>query len=437
MNRKIPKEFLERTNLPVAILGDGRSGRGAQSLLKKIGWKSIIFDENGQTFSANDLDGVSLVIYSPGFMPNHPWLKLAQEGGKRVLSEVDFAAHFLDSDVVAITGTNGKSSLTTILAHVWKKLGRHGFACGNLGEPLSSVLANNATLGSTLFVEMSSFQTRGLQVLRPSHTLWTNFSTDHLNYHGTIREYFLCKYRLVERTDPQAVWLTTDVMDAARSFSIEIPVEANVVPEINLELPPDHFLQTHPQRQNLSLCVSWLKQKGFEVGEITNALLDYVPEPHRLTRVCSIDGIEFWNDSKSTNLGSVIAACRNFARKIIWIGGGQSKGENLNQFAASLKPFLSQAFLFGETSFSLNRSMNLVGIPSQVCQSLAEAISKAYNSSQNAVDIVFSPGFASFDHFQNYLQRGNSFIQLVLDLKKMVRRGTQEGTHFLTLSRKY
>ena len=436
MKQEIPEEWSQLTNQPVAILGNGRSGQGAHALLRKIGWDSIIYDQTENDFCANDARKASLVIYSPGFVPDHAWIELAQKSGKTVLSEVDFAAKFLDTDVVAITGTNGKSSLTTILAHVWSKIGRTGFAGGNLGEPLSSILANQDTCQSTLFLEMSSFQARGLQVLKPAHTLWTNYSADHLNYHGSLRDYFLSKYKLVERTDPRSVWLTKQVVEAAGKFSVKIPDGVNVVPEISMNLPSDHFLQTYPQKQNLSLAFAWLKNQGVAENIIVDALLDYKPEPHRLSKVCSINDVEFWNDSKSTNLGSVISACKSFRGKIIWIGGGQSKGEDLGQYARCLKPYVSHAFLFGESSISLNQRMSEAGILTCICQSLSEAISRAYEAAEKAVNVLFSPGFASFDHFKNYLERGNSFIQLVLDLKNMVLKGTQVGSHFHTPSRK-
>ena len=436
MKQEIPEEWSQLTNQPVAILGNGRSGQGAHALLRKIGWDSIIYDQTENDFCANDARKASLVIYSPGFVPDHAWIELAQKSGKTVLSEVDFAAKFLDTDVVAITGTNGKSSLTTILAHVWSKIGRTGFAGGNLGEPLSSILANQDTCQSTLFLEMSSFQARGLQVLKPAHTLWTNYSADHLNYHGSLRDYFLSKYKLVERTDPRSVWLTQQVVEAAGKFSVKIPDGVNVVPEISMNLPSDHFLQTYPQKQNLSLAFAWLKNQGVAENIIVDALLDYKPEPHRISKVCSINDVEFWNDSKSTNLGSVISACKSFRGKIIWIGGGQSKGEDLGQYARCLKPYVSHAFLFGESSISLNQRMSEAGILTCICQSLSEAISRAYEAAEKAVNVLFSPGFASFDHFKNYLERGNSFIQLVLDLKNMVLKGTQVGSHFHTPSRK-
>ena len=220
------------------------------------------------------------------------------------------------------------------------------------------------------------------------------------------------------------------------SGTLTLQTDSAVTPEISIDLPRDHFLNTYPQKQNLSLASAWLKNQGIAEDIIVDALLDYKPEPHRLSKVCSIDEVKFWNDSKSTNLGSVISACKSFPAKIIWIGGGKSKGEDLGEYARSLKPYVSHAFLFGESSTSLHQCMTDAGIFSTISRSLGEAVSQAYDAAQKAVDILFSPGFASFDHFKNYLERGNSFIRFVLDLKNTVLKGTQEGSHFHTPSRK-
>ena len=132
----------------------------------------------------------------------------------------------------------------------------------------------------------------------------------------------------------------------------------------------------------------------------------------------------------------MISACKSFRSKVIWIGGGQSKSEDLGQYARCLKPYISHAFLFGESSTSLHQWMSEAGILTTICKSLNEAVFRAYEAAEKAVDILFSPGFASFDHFKNYLERGNSFIQFVLDLKSTVLKGTQEGSYFHTPRRK-
>jgi len=420
----------------VAILGEGKSGQALQGLLRKLNWDYLTFDQDRNSFDDQDLNQISLVVQSPGFRPDHPWILRAARNGKEIVNEIDFAARFVDGKVIAITGTNGKSSLTTLLAHVWKKIGSSGFAGGNLGRPLSAIVAEEECKNAHIFLEISSFQARNIKFLKPDALLWTNFSTDHLNFHHSEREYFQAKYRLVERTPSASTWVSSQVAEAALSFSSPLSGEVRVVPTESTEsfsLPVDHFLLTYPQRENLALAIAWLRAEGLDLETISVALRDYVPEPHRLSKVCTIHGASFWNDSKATNLGSAVAACRNFSDPVLWIGGGQSKGENLDEYGTALSPYIKKAFLIGETAEMLNQVFSRSGVPAEVCSGLKGAVNRAYDYAQNAVNILFSPGFASFDSFKSYLDRGNSFLQFVLDLKKTGLRDTQVVSPFHSL----
>jgi UDP-N-acetylmuramoylalanine--D-glutamate ligase len=434
--KEFPKDWAGMRECPVAILGEGKSGQALQGLLRKLNWDYLTFDQDRNSFDDQDLNQISLVVHSPGFRPDHPWILRAARNGKEIVNEIDFAARFVDGKVIAITGTNGKSSLTTLLAHVWKKIGSSGFAGGNLGRPLSAIVAEEECKNAHIFLEISSFQARNIKFLKPDALLWTNFSTDHLNFHHSEREYFQAKHRLVERTPSASTWVSSQVAEAALSFSSPLSGELRVVPTESTEsfgLPADHFLLTYPQRENLALAFAWLVAEGLDRQTISAALADYVPEPHRLYKVCTIHGASFWNDSKATNLGSAVAACRNFSDPVIWIGGGQSKGENLDGYGAALSPYIKKAFLIGETAEKLHHVFSRSGVPAEVCSGLKEAVSRAYDYAQNAVNILFSPGFASFDSFKSYLDRGNSFLQLVLDLKKSGLRDTQVVSPFHSL----
>jgi UDP-N-acetylmuramoylalanine--D-glutamate ligase len=435
--KEFPNDWAEMRKWPVAILGEGKSGQALKVLLNKLNWDSITFDQSGNSFDDQDLNEISLVLHSPGFRPDHPWIVRATQYGKEILNEIDFAARFVDGKVIAITGTNGKSSLTTLLTHVWKKIGRNGFAGGNLGRPLSAIVAEEECRDAHIFLEISSFQSRNIKYLNPDALLWTNFTADHLNFHGSEREYFQAKHRLVERTPYSSTWVTSQVFNAAHSLSVPLSEKIRVPPaEFNesLVLPEDHFLLTYPQMENMALASSWLRAQGLDWSTISAAMSDYVPEPHRLSKVCTIDGMSFWNDSKSTNLGSTVAACRNFSEQVIWIGGGQSKGECLNDYGSLLSPYIKKAFLIGETAKKLSHVFSGCGVQAEVCTGLKEAVRRAYEYAQKTVNILFSPGFSSFDNYKNYLHRGNSFLQFVLDLKKTGLRDTQVVSSFHSLS---
>jgi UDP-N-acetylmuramoylalanine--D-glutamate ligase len=224
---------------PVAVLGAGVSGQGVRALLAAFGARSVLYDEKGddteRRFTACEAAGHGLVVFSPGFAPEHPWLAVARTAGCTCLGELDFASLFWCGELVAITGTNGKTTLTEFLAHALNAAGRPAYATGNVGYPFSrlvveqngggagpgagvvrppdaSASAATISMGPVIAVcEVSSFQAETLQHLRPTATLWTNFAEDHLERHRGMSAYFSAKWRLVERTPPGAVLMGSSV----------------------------------------------------------------------------------------------------------------------------------------------------------------------------------------------------------------------------------
>ena len=191
---------------PVAILGDGVSGTGVKKLLDRLHWKSKIFDEKGIPLTYSKLKNSSIVVVSPGFSPDHPWIQLVREMNLLLLSEIDFAAYFLPSSPIAITGTNGKTTLSSLIAHVYNKLGEKTVLAGNMGYSLSEYLSGSIGLNEKVILEISSFQSWDLSILKPKASIWTNFEDDHLDYHNSRENYFDAKLRLLQRTEGP-VWL--------------------------------------------------------------------------------------------------------------------------------------------------------------------------------------------------------------------------------------
>ena len=166
----------------------------------------------------------------------------------------------------------------------------------------------------------------------------------------------------------------------------------------------------------LALKYAALENVGIEVFK--EAMRSYNPEPHRLQKIETIGDATFWNDSKATNFSSTFAACKNFSGNLFWIGGGRRKGGLLEEFAKKLKPLVNQVFLIGETGESLEKIFKNDGLSAIFSDSLEQAVKNAFSKVTQKTDILFSPGFASFDSFTDYADRGKSFINHVLDLKK-------------------
>ena len=412
---------------PAAILGRGISGRGLENLLKRLNWNSWTFDEKGIPFSQSKLNDSSVVLSSPGFSPNHPWIRMTQESNVPLYGEMDFASSFIGNDSLAVTGTNGKTTLSYLLAHVMKHLGEKSVLVGNMGYPLSQYLADTISTNERLVLEVSSFQTGNLQILEPAYSFWTNFEDDHLDYHESRRKYFLSKMRLLERTR-ETSWVGESVRYGARKLKIQLSPSVRVVhrrPSRNFPLSEGHFLSSFPQRENYSIAEAYFRTRGVSPEEFAELVEDFVPQPFRLRQIAQIQETSFWNDSKATNLSATLAACRSMKGRTIWIGGGKSKGTQVDQFAIGMKDYLDQAFVIGEVSDELYSSFTHNGIPVSRCRSLPEAVEGAYLASKSKTNVLFSPGFASFDQFQNYEDRGNLFNQVVFDLKKKTRMSTQ------------
>ena len=407
---------------PVAIFGQGISGQGVASLLDQFHWDYQFFDQKEQTFNAENALSYAIVVVSPGFGSDHPWVLSAQKAGLAIYGELDFASTFTENKIVAVTGTNGKTSLVTLLTHIWNKLGMQAVFAGNVGTSLSEIITRGLRSETTLFLEVSSFQAENIKFLSPDTVIWTNFSPDHLDHHPTIKDYFKAKNSLLKGLkDEGSAICGLSVLDFARLHHLSLHrsvkgVSRNLIDADKLE--PGSFLSTYPQQENLALAYTFALDCGVTEEDFFGCIRSYQPEPSRLACIAKIDGVSFWNDSKATNFASTIAASKNFRKPFYWIGGGKEKGESLPHLIKGIKKSVSHAFIIGEVATKLSELLRKEEVAVTCCSSLIEAVKKAYKHARHTTDILFSPGFASFDMFENYIERGNIFNQVVLDLKK-------------------
>ncbi|MBX3750868.1 MAG: UDP-N-acetylmuramoyl-L-alanine--D-glutamate ligase [Opitutaceae bacterium] len=413
-------EFLQvRLRQPVAIFGGGVSGEGVLALLGKVGVAGIIYDQRGRPFTPADAAGHALAVVSPGFAPTHPWVTAAEAAGVPWLGELDFASCFWQGQVVAITGTNGKTTLTEFLAHALTAAGESAAVAGNIGRPFSRVaLDADGGAGSIAVCEVSSFQAETLRHLRADVTLWTNFAEDHLERHGDMAAYFRAKWNLVARTTPGSVFAGTSVQRMAAKLGLALPAGAAVASE---DAPADARLAgtvfaTYPQRENLELAAAWWRASGRDMAALHAAARTFRLGRHRLARVGEHDGVAFWNDSKATNFHAVEAALAGFDRPVLVILGGKPKGGDLAAFVKRLAPRVKHASLIGETREELSTYCRAYGVPHTVCESLADAVRNAAARAVAGEAVLLSPGFASFDQFRNYEDRGEQFETLVRGL---------------------
>jgi len=427
---QIPADWQRCCDRPVAIFGWGVSGRGLAALCDHLGWARQVYDEREaadevrRQFGAAEAAGVGLVVTSPGFRPDHPWLATARRAGLRVVGEVDFAARFWRGAAVAITGTNGKTTLTEFLAFALKRSGRDAVACGNNGYPVANLHRVEAGHPVTAVVEVSSFQAETLTDFAPDAVLWTNFDEDHLDRHGNLAEYFRAKLRLAQRaTGPVRVGPSVEA--AALALGLPLPAHTQVIGRSRVDgwdLPETSAFALRLQRENLALAASWWEAMGWPESELRAAAAVFGMRQHRLSRVAEVAGVTYWNDSKGTNFLATKAALGEFEGvRVHWIGGGRSKGGELAAFTADLAPRLASAHVFGETAPALGEAFAAAGFAAHRHADLASAVHGAARLALAGDVVLLSPGFASFDQFRNYADRGLAFERIVHALKSALQ----------------
>lgn len=417
MSLTIPDSIRPLLASPVAIFGGGVSGVGVCSLLANLGGGSIIYDAKGAEFTAKAARNHRLVVFSPGFPPEHPWFALARAAGLECLAELDLAALFWRGTVIAVTGTNGKTTVTEFLTHALHGLGRDAHATGNVGYSFTQLVAekDGGAPESIAVCEVSSFQAEVLRHFRADATVWTNFAEDHLERHAGLESYFGAKWRLVAQTKPGGVFAGSSVQRFAQRFDRPLPVAAVVVTEAQSadERLAGTVFAEYPQRENFLLVAAWWRANGLPAGALLEAARTFQLGRHRLARVGERDGVGYWNDSKATNFHAVEAALARFAGPVILIAGGKAKGGDLAGFVHRIAARVKHAVLIGDTSVELAFHCSAFRVAHTSCATLAEAVRRAAELARPGDQVLLSPGFASFDMFRGYADRGEQFEQLV------------------------
>lgn len=475
----IPVVLEKKLQKPVAIFGAGVSGRAVADFLRENGFSSKIYDRKaegaGTRFDMAEAGEHDLAVFSPGFPRNHPWREVAQRAGLLCLCEPDFAALFWQGvlppikrlpgetqsaflvradarlGLTAVTGTNGKTTLTEFLAFALRRIGKDSLAVGNNGVPMSKILSRTTAASFRPVCEISSFQAEDMRYFSPRTVLWTNVDEDHIDRHGSFENYFRAKFRLVEcllrlrlvvgdfpredDPDTQAVLarrmliIGESVAEAARRFGVALPSWTQVATRAEVAgcVPAKSIFATFPQSENYAIARRFWLASGFREKDLIAAAEAFPSRAHRLTRVKTFGGkdggpsVEFWDDSKGTNFHATLAALETFrGKKIFWIGGGLGKGGDIAGFAKKVAAQVSGAFLIGATAHELKKVFDEQGVPAgsfSLLQGAVAASAKAAVAARADAVVLFSPGFASFDMFSGYAERGVRFEQCVAQVE--------------------
>lgn len=421
MNRETCRALVRER--PVAVLGAGVSGRAARRLILGLGGEVELFDERAggsrRDFGPERYRNFGMVIRSPGFAQGHPWVAGPRAAGIPVIGEMDLASAFWDGPIHAITGTNGKTTTARLHAEALERVDPTVTLCGNSGIPLSEkVCARDQHRSGTVVLEISSFQAEDLQVLEVDALVWTNFAEDHLDHHATLGDYFRAKARLVERLRSGGVFLSgATVPEGAVTMGVELAVQPEVVVTETRCPPEGSPLARWPYTEDFALVDALWERLGLERNLLSAVAREFRLSSCRMEPVGSYEGVLYLNDSKATNPHAVIGALRGVSGPVIWLGGGAPKGEDTAAFCAAVADHrIKAAVCFGKMGPFLAGNLRKIGVRADVVETVGEAVTIAARLAGPGDTVLFSPGYASFDAFEDYLERGEAFRQAVLEL---------------------
>jgi UDP-N-acetylmuramoylalanine--D-glutamate ligase len=406
----------------VLVIGLARSGRAAVSALRANGRAVVAFDMDesvdGDAIDAEIrlgewdealLDGVELVVKSPGVPAEAPAIASARARGIPVISEIELGARLLPNSLLGVTGTNGKTTTTALLGAIFEAGGVPVEVAGNIGRPLTS-LVGAVDERAWVVCELSSFQLEDVETLRPRVAVLTNLEPDHLDRHGSFEAYAAAKLRAFERQEAD------DVAVVPHGFG-PVPGDGRRV-EFGAgdPLPAEPRIPGAHNRENAAAATAAARAVGIPDGVIAEALRSFAGVAHRIEPIATIDGVLFVNDSKATNAAAALRALASFpGRRKEVILGGRGKHEPYDALAAAFAPG-DRAYLIGESAPALAAALDAVGVPYVVSGSLAEAVSAASGGASNGDVVLLSPACASFDQFTGFEHRGEEFRRLVENL---------------------
>jgi UDP-N-acetylmuramoylalanine--D-glutamate ligase len=386
-------------NLPrrALVLGLARSGQAARAALERREVEVVAVDRRlGDEADLSLLDGVGLVVKSPGVPSEHPLVAAARERGIPVWSEVELGYRLLPgARIVGVTGTNGKTTTVELLGAIFRAAGLDVAVAGNVGLPLTAVED-----AEWIVCELSSFQLEDVHELACEIAVLLNLEPDHLDRHGSFEAYRDAKLRIFERAG------TAIVPRGLGLPGIEFSADD--------ALPAEPLVRGRHNRENAAAATAAARAAGIEDGPIAEALRTFPGVRHRLELVTEVQGVRYVNDSKATN---VAAALRGLAayegEPVHLILGGSRKGESFAPLAAALGPNVRSVYAIGETAGELAEA---IGPRVTQAGDLATALELAAHGTHAGDVVLLSPACASYDQFENFEERGEEFRRLVWKL---------------------
>jgi UDP-N-acetylmuramoylalanine--D-glutamate ligase len=384
-----------------------------------------------------------LIVLSPGVPHTLPQIKQAKDMGVPVMGELELASMFIDKPIIGVTGTNGKTTVTTLISLMLEKAGFSVFTGGNIGNPLTEYVDNGVPC-DRLVVEISSFQLDTIIRFKPQIAVLLNITDDHLDRYNGFDAYVRSKGRIFENQESDDIAIINaddlpslslakvlqnkkhlfgsgDSASAARISRNEIRITLPGFEEIKVDLTRTKLIGGH-NRENIAAAALAALSAGADIDSIQSVVDTFAGLHHRIQYIDSINGIGFYDDSKATNMDAVARALDAFDTSLVLILGGRNKGGNYLTLKDRILKSVTSIIAIGESAREVKSTLGPF-IQVTEAQSLEEAVCKAFAEARPGQHVLLSPACASFDMFKNYEHRGQVFAEAVHRLKKEKSNG--------------
>ncbi|MCL2415326.1 MAG: UDP-N-acetylmuramoyl-L-alanine--D-glutamate ligase [Defluviitaleaceae bacterium] len=446
---------MDFTNKKILVCGMGKSGISAAKLLKRRGADVTLQDlkENpdlGEDFDLRDysthfgsnpddiLQDFDLIIVSPGIPSDLPFFVKSRELDIDIIGEMELGYICCASPILAITGTNGKTTTTSILGEIMRAWRPDSKICGNIGIPICQI-ADNMPEGAMIVAEVSSFQLETIAAFRPKVSAVLNITPDHLNRHKTLENYIAIKERIFENQNPDDYTILNfddpvckDMANRAKGNIVSFSMtddncdvyckggviytnqnghQESIIKTADLAIPGNHNIE------NAMAAVAMAVSIGVPTDVTAKALLDFRAVEHRIEFVREINGVCYYNDSKATNVDSAIKGILAMKRPILLIGGGRDKDQDFADWIAHFADCVKSIVCIGEAAEKIAQTCRAYNYTSvERANSLKDAVELCAAKAESGDCILLSPACASFDMFESYEQRGRVFKEFVMEL---------------------
>ncbi|MBS6534491.1 UDP-N-acetylmuramoyl-L-alanine--D-glutamate ligase [Peptoniphilus harei] len=435
-------------NKNILIMGFGVTGKTALKFLKEFPCKIYVYDSNQDLhklnveedfiiFKEEDLDDIDLIVKSPGIYPFHGLLEKAREKNIEIISDIELSYRNLKTEnVIAVTGTNGKTTTTTILGDILKRVAKT-YVVGNIGRGILEI-TKEASDNDYVVIETSSFQLEDTIDFKPHIGVLTYVTSDHLDWHKTRQNYVDAKFKIFKNQDENDfAILNYEDKNLAEEYKLKAEKYYFSMEKIgdkgayvdngkiyfnngekteevldikDIKIPGDHNVR------NIMAAIIACKLLNIDLDLIKKSIISFTGVEHRIEFVREVDGVKYYNDSKGTNPDSTEVAVAAMDGDVVLIAGGYDKGADFDNLIEKSKDKIKTAILFGETAEKISNSCKKSGVEFYITEDLKKAVELARKLSSSGDDVLLSPACASWDMYKSYEIRGQHFKDLVKEL---------------------